>query len=90
MLWPCLVLCASVPLRMGDMGARICVERRLGGIVIGTPVVVEVWMFWWWNDRGHVGSGPGFHAPVDYAWSCPSHRWERVLRVGVPVAHCLA
>jgi hypothetical protein len=90
MLWPCLVLCASVPLRTGDMGTRICAERRLGGIMISTLVAVEVWMSWWWNDRGHVGSGHGFRAPIDCAWSRPSHRSERVLRLGVPVAHYLA
>jgi hypothetical protein len=41
-LCPCLVLCASVPLRTGDMGTQICIERGLGGIVIVTPVAVEV------------------------------------------------
>jgi hypothetical protein len=89
-LWPCLVLCASMPLRMGYMGARICIEMGLGGIVIVTPVAVEVWMPLWWNDRGHVESGRGSCAPVDRARSRPSHRWERVSRLGVPVAHRLA
>jgi hypothetical protein len=54
MLWSCFVLCASVPSRMGGTCARICVERGVGGIVAITPVVVEVWTSWWWNDRGHV------------------------------------
>jgi hypothetical protein len=48
-MWSCLVLCASVPLRTGDMGARICIERGLGDIVIVTPVAIEVWMSSWWN-----------------------------------------
>jgi hypothetical protein len=84
-LWPCLVLCASVPLRTGDMGARICVERGLlGGIVVITPVAVDVWMSSWWNDWGHVGLGLGSCAPVDCARSRPSHRQERVPRFGGP------
>jgi hypothetical protein len=32
-----------LPMRTDDMGARICVERWLGGIVVVTPVFVEVW-----------------------------------------------
>jgi hypothetical protein len=36
------------------MGA---LERGSGGIVVVTPVTVEVWMSWWWNDQGHVGQG---------------------------------
>jgi hypothetical protein len=47
-----------------------------------TPIVVEVWMSLWWNDRGHVESGRGSHAPVDCAQSRPSHQWERVPRLG--------
>jgi hypothetical protein len=49
------------------MGAPIYVERGLGGIVIVTPVAVEVWMSSWWNDQGHVESGRGSRAPVDCA-----------------------
>jgi hypothetical protein len=64
------------------MGVRICVERGLCGIVIVTPVAVEVWMSSWWNDRGHVESGHGSRAPVDCARSRPSHRWEPMLRLG--------
>jgi hypothetical protein len=60
------------------MSARICVERGLAGIVIVTPVTIEVWMSSWWNDRGLVESGRGSRAPVDYAWSRPSYWWERV------------
>jgi hypothetical protein len=71
------------------MGARICIERELGGIVIITPVAVEVWMSSWWNDRRHVESGHGSRAPVDCARSRPSHRWERAPWLGVPMAHCL-
>jgi hypothetical protein len=85
-LWICLILCASVPLRMGDMGARICVERGLGGIV----VAIEVWMLLWWNDQGHIGSGRDSRAPVDCARSRPSHRRERVPWFGGPVARRLA
>jgi hypothetical protein len=66
------------------MGAQICVERGLGGIVIGTPVAVAVCMSWWWNDRGHIESGCGSRAPIDYARSCSSHRWERVPRLEGP------
>jgi hypothetical protein len=66
------------------MGTWICVERGLGGIVIITPVAVEVWISLWWNDWGHVGSGHGFRAPVVYARSRPSHRCERVPRLGRP------
>jgi hypothetical protein len=64
--------------------ASLCAERRLGGIVVVTPVAVEVWMSWWWNDRGHVGSGCGSRAPVECARSHPSHRWEQVPRLGAP------
>jgi hypothetical protein len=56
------------------MGARICVERGLGSIVVVTPVVVEVWVLSWWNDRGYVGLGRGSRAPVDCARSRLSHR----------------
>jgi hypothetical protein len=66
------------------MGAWICVERGLGGIVIVTPVAVVVWMSWWWNDQGHVESGRGSCAPIDCAQSRPSHRWEQVPRLGSP------
>jgi hypothetical protein len=66
------------------MGVRICVERELSGIVVVTPIAVEVWMSSWWNDRGHVGSGRGSRAPVDGARSRPSHRLERVPRLGGP------
>jgi hypothetical protein len=48
------------------------------------PVVVEVWMSSWWNDRGHIGLGRGFRASVDCAQSRPSHRWERVPQLGGP------
>jgi hypothetical protein len=64
------------------MGAQICVERELGGIVVVTPVAVEVWMSSWWNDRGHIGLGRGFRAPVDCARSRPSHRQGRVPWLG--------
>jgi hypothetical protein len=67
------------------MGARICIERGLGGIVVVIPVAVEVWMSSWWNDRGHVRSGRGSRTAVDCARSCPSHRRERVPRLGAPV-----
>jgi hypothetical protein len=40
--------------------ARIYVESRVGGIVAVTPVAVEVWTSWWWNDRGHVWIRAGF------------------------------
>jgi hypothetical protein len=40
------------------MGAWICVEREVGGIVAVTSVAVEVWMSSW-NDRGHVRSERG-------------------------------
>jgi hypothetical protein len=66
------------------MGARICIERGLGGIVIVTLVDVEVWVLSWENDRGHVESGRGSYAPVDCARSRPSHRWERGTMVGGP------
>jgi hypothetical protein len=52
--------------------------------------VIEVWMSSWWNDQGHVRSGHGSHAPVDYAWSRLSYRRERVPRLGAPVAPRLA
>jgi hypothetical protein len=68
------------------MGARICVEREVGGIVVVTPVAVEVWMSSWWNDRGHVGSGRGSRAPVHCARSRPSHRREWVPWLVAPVA----
>jgi hypothetical protein len=60
------------------MGAWIYVEMGLGGIVIVTPVAIEVWMLSWWNDRGRVGLGCGFRALVGYVRSRPSHRCERV------------
>jgi hypothetical protein len=80
---PCPVrLCAVEDGRHGP--PRICVERGLGGIVIVTPIVVEVWMLSWWNDRGHVELGRGSRALADYAWSRLSHRWERVPRLWGP------
>jgi hypothetical protein len=60
------------------MGVQIFVERGLGGIVVVTPIAIEVWMSSWWTDRGHVGSGRGSHAPIDCARSCLSHRREWV------------
>jgi hypothetical protein len=66
------------------MGAWICVERGLGGIVSVTPVAIEVWMSSWWNDRGYVGLGCGFCAPVDCAQSRPSRWRERLPRLGPP------
>jgi hypothetical protein len=75
---------------MGDRGTRIYVERGLGGIVVVTPVDVEVWMSSWWNDQGHVGSGRGSHAAVDYVRSRLSYRREWVPRLGAPVAPRLA
>jgi hypothetical protein len=60
------------------------------GIVVVTPVDVEVWMSSWWNDWGHVGSGYGSRAPVDCTRSRPSHRRERMPRLGGPMAHRLA
>jgi hypothetical protein len=72
------------------MGVWIYVERRLGGIVVITPVAIEVWMSLWWNNRGHAGSGRGSRAPVDCARSRPSHLWERVPWLGPPVAPRLA
>jgi hypothetical protein len=35
------------------MCSDLCREG-VGSIVAITPVTVEVWMSWWWNDRGHV------------------------------------
>jgi hypothetical protein len=72
------------------MGAQICVERGLGGIVVITPVAIEVWMSSWWNDWGHVGSRHGSRAPVDCARSHPSHQWERVPWFGGPTARRLS
>jgi hypothetical protein len=40
----------------------------------------------WWNDRGHVRSERGSHAPVHYARSRLSHRQEWVPWLGAPVA----
>jgi hypothetical protein len=37
MLWPCFILCAPMPSRMGGACAWICVERGLGGIVAVAP-----------------------------------------------------
>jgi hypothetical protein len=59
------------------VGARICVERGLGGIVIVTLIAIEVCVLSWWNDWGHVESGRGSRAPVDCARSHPSHPWEQ-------------
>jgi hypothetical protein len=67
------------------MGAQICIEKGLGGIVVVTPIAIEVWVSSWWNDRGHVGSRHGSCAPVDGARSRLSHRRERVPRLGAPV-----
>jgi hypothetical protein len=52
--------------------------------VIVTTIAIEVWMSWWWNDRGHIESRRGSHAPIDCARSRPSHPWERVPRLGGP------
>jgi hypothetical protein len=54
------------------------------------PIAAEVWTSWWWNDRGHIGSGCGSRAPVHYARSRLSHRWEWVPRLGAPVVPHLA
>jgi hypothetical protein len=81
-LWSRFVLCAFASARMGGACAWICVERGLGTIVVVTPVVVEAWTPSWWNDRGHVESYHGSHAPVHCVWSCPSHHYEWVLRWG--------
>jgi hypothetical protein len=86
----CFVLCASVPSRTGSTGAQICIERGVGGIVIFTPVAVEVWMSSWWNDRGHVGSRRGSRAPVHCARSRLSYQREWVPRLGALVAPHLA
>jgi hypothetical protein len=56
---------------MGGTGIRICVERGIGGTVVVTPVIVEVWSSSWWNDRGQVGLECGSRVPVDCAQSCP-------------------
>jgi hypothetical protein len=72
------------------MGVQICVERGLGGIVVVTPVAIEVWVSLWWNDRGHVGSRWASRAPVDYARSRLSYRWEWAPWLGAPVAPRLA
>jgi hypothetical protein len=66
------------------MDAQICVESGLGGIVIVTPVAVEVWMSSWWNDWGHVELGRGSHASVDCARSRLSYQWEWVPRLEGP------
>jgi hypothetical protein len=74
-------LCA---VEAGRYGLSDLHREGLSGIVVVTPVVVEVWMPSWWNDRGHVGSGRGSRAPINCALSRPSHRWERVPRLGAP------
>jgi hypothetical protein len=66
------------------MGVRIRVERGLGGIVVVTPVAVEVWMSSWWNDQGHVRLGRGSRASVECARSRLSHRREWVPRFWGP------
>jgi hypothetical protein len=66
------------------MGTWIFIERGLGGIVVVTPIAVEVCLASWWNDQGHVRSGCDSCAPVDCAWSRPSHRREWVPRFGPP------
>jgi hypothetical protein len=78
-LWPCFVLCASVPSRMDGTCARICVERGGRWHSCRYPRPVEVWTLSWWNDRCHVGSERGSRVPVHCAWSCPSHRREWAL-----------
>jgi hypothetical protein len=72
------------------MGARICVERGLGGIVLVTPVVVKVWMPSWWNEWGHVGSWRGSRALVDCVRPRLSHQREWVPWLGAPRAPRLA
>jgi hypothetical protein len=84
MLWPYFVLCTSVSSRMGGTGARICVERGVGGIVVVTPVAVEVWSSSSWNDRAQVGSERGCRVPIDCARSHPSHQRECVPWRGPP------
>jgi hypothetical protein len=59
-------------------------REGLGGIVAVTPIAVEVWTSSSWNDRGHVGSERGSHAPVHSAQSCSSHRREWVPWLGPP------
>jgi hypothetical protein len=72
----CVLLC-----RRGWVVMRLDLHRGgVGGIVAITPIAIEVWTSLWWNDRGHVGSERGSHAPIHCAWSCSSDRWEWVLR----------
>jgi hypothetical protein len=86
MLCP-MCLCA---IEVGRYGLPDLRREGLSGIVVITHVAVEVWMPSWWNNQGHVGSGRGSRALVDCARSRPSHRWERVPRLGAPVALRLA
>jgi hypothetical protein len=90
MLWPCFVLCASVPSRADGTSTRICVERGVGGIVAITPVAVEVCMSSWWNDRVMLGQGVvsvllfTVHGHVRPIGGSGCHG------MGAPVAPCLA
>jgi hypothetical protein len=79
MLWPCFILCASVPSRTSDTGARICVEGGVGGIV---AVVVE-WLGSCWVRAW-------FSCSYSLCTSCLSHRREWVPWLGAPVAPRLA
>jgi hypothetical protein len=51
-------------------------KEGVGGIVVVTPVAVEVWSSSWWNEQSHVGSERGSHVPIHCAGLCPSHQWE--------------
>jgi hypothetical protein len=67
---------------------NLCREG-VGGIVVVTPITIEVWMSSWWNDRGDVGSERGSHIPIHCARSCPSYGGNGC-RGGAPVASRLA
>jgi hypothetical protein len=85
-LWPCFDLCAFLPSRMGGSCARICVESGVCGIVAVTPIAIEVWTSWWWNDRGHVWIRAGFprSCSLRTVMSVPSAGMDAM--VGAPMA----
>jgi hypothetical protein len=74
-------------------GRYMCPDLRregVGGIAAVTPIDVEVWISWWWNDRGHIWIRARFSCSCSLCtvMSVPSVRMGAAVRT--PVAPRLA
>jgi hypothetical protein len=87
--WGHALTCTPLCREVDGAYAGIFVARGLDDIAAVTPVVVEVWMSSWWNDRGHVESGD--HSFASLTMHGHVHHVDRVsIVVGAPVAPRLA